>query len=126
MDAAGANPVIVCGKRPVAVTWNVRLACADAYCALPDCVATIVQVPLVTSVTVAAFVVHTDVVDEPNATGSPDDALADTVNGDAVSVRSAIGAKSIVCSASDALTVIATSLVDVSAPSLADSRRTYA
>src|SRR3954452_8231067 len=69
---------------------------------------------------------HTGGVDVLNETASPDDDVADTVNGDAASARSAIVGKSIVCVASAAFTVTDTSLVADSAPSFAASRSTYA
>ena len=41
--------------------------------------------------------VHTEVVNDENDTGKPDDAVALTVTGDCASVASAIGGKVIVC-----------------------------
>ena len=53
--------------------------------------------PVVSSVTVVPETVHTDVVDDENETGNPDDAVAATVRGDCASVTSGSGANEIVC-----------------------------
>ena len=67
--------------------------------ALPPCAARIVQVPVVTKVTVVPETVHTGGVSDEKLTGNPDDAVALTVNGDADSERSASAAKLIIWSA---------------------------
>ena len=56
---------------------------AAAKVALPGCVALIEQVPVATKVTVFPATVHVVGVFEEKATGSPEDAVAETVKGGA-------------------------------------------
>ena len=64
------------------VTWKLWFTgVAAAKLALPACVAWIMQVPVVTSVTIEPDTVQTDVVCELKLTGRPDEADALTVNG---------------------------------------------
>ena len=64
--------------------------------ALPAWAARMMQVPVATKVTLVPATVHTGVVSEEKLTANPDDAVALTVNGDAVNARSASAPKLIV------------------------------
>jgi len=69
---------------------------AAFHVALPPWFATRVQVPAATRVTVEPDTVHTAVVVEPNVTGSPELAVAETVNGGSLAARFGSGWKSMV------------------------------
>ena len=64
--------------------------------ALPGCVAWIVQVPVVSSVTVLPLTVQTADVSDAKLTGKPDDAVALTLNGASLTSLSGSGLKVIV------------------------------
>lgn len=66
--------------------------------ALPACVARIVQVPVVTDLTVLPLTVQTALVSEAKLTGKPDDAVALTLKGGSVTSLSGNWLKVIVCS----------------------------
>jgi hypothetical protein len=81
---------------------------AGAKVASPACEATTVQVPVVTSVSVAPFVpvvVQTPVVEDENDTGSPEVAVADNVLGLSAKVIGLGAAKVIVCAVPALVTV---------------------
>jgi hypothetical protein len=68
-----AGKVMVCGAR---VTRKPRFAEAPMYCALPVCVALIVQAPVDRRVAVEPATEQTDGVVDAKLTGKPDEAVA--------------------------------------------------